>query len=219
MVYVAMDVVGGLSYPGYSFASQAISELGAIGAPSRNIVAWIAVVYNVLVLGFAIGVVRVAAGNRVLRNAGTALLIYGAVGVVTSALVSTFFSMQRRGTGDIHRDLPHLVLTGVLVLCLLLAIGMGALGFGKRFRAYSVATFMTAIAFGAASGGYGARLAAGKPTRGLGIVERIDVYSSLLWIAVLAVALLRRESRSGLPSEGHDSSKSSPDSRSASTQP
>ncbi len=213
-----MDVVGGLSYPGYSFASQAISELGAVGAPSRNIVTWIAVLYNVLVLGFAIGVVRAAASNRALRHAGTALLIYATLGVITSALFSTFLSMQRRGTGDVHTDLPHLVLTGVLVLCLLLAIGLGALGLGNRFRAYSVATFITAIAFGAASGGYGARLAAGKPTRGLGILERIDVYSSLLWIAILAVALLRRQSRAGLPIDGHESTTSASGLRPASTQ-
>ena len=36
------------------------------------------------------------------------------------------------------------------------------------------------------------RLAAGEPTARLGLVERILIYSSLLWVAVLAVALLRR---------------------------
>jgi hypothetical protein len=46
--------------------------------------------------------------------------------------------------------------------------------------------------FGALSAPYGARLAAGEPTPGFGIIERITIYASLLWVAVLAVALLRR---------------------------
>ena len=39
-LYIATDLLGGMRYDGYSFASQAISELGAIGAPSpRNVAA------------------------------------------------------------------------------------------------------------------------------------------------------------------------------------
>lgn len=40
LVYVAANVVAGLRWEGYSFASQAISELSAIGAPSRFV--WLA---------------------------------------------------------------------------------------------------------------------------------------------------------------------------------
>ena len=63
---------------------------------------------------------------------------------------------------------------------------------GRRFRLCSAATFLTMIALGVLSAPNGARLAAGLPTPGFGIVERINIYASLLWIAVLAVALLRR---------------------------
>jgi hypothetical protein len=100
--------------------------------------------------------------------------------------------MRPRGTGSIATDLPHIILTGVLVLLTLLAIGVGAFAFGRRFRVYSVATFLTMIVLGVLSAPNGARLSAGLPTPGFGIVERINIYASLLWIAVLAVALLRR---------------------------
>jgi hypothetical protein len=50
------------------------------------------------------------------------------------------------------------------------------------------------IGMGAISAPYGALLAADQPTPGFGIIERILIYSSLLWVAVLAVALLRRSS-------------------------
>jgi len=38
LLYVATDVLGGMRYESYSFTSQAISELGAIGAPSKPFV-------------------------------------------------------------------------------------------------------------------------------------------------------------------------------------
>lgn len=40
---------------------------------------------------------------------------------------------------------------------------------------------------------YAPRLAANLPTPGMGLLERIDLGAYLLWVAVLAVALLRRE--------------------------
>jgi hypothetical protein len=38
LLYVAIDVLGGMRYEGYSFTSQAISELMATGAPSEAFV-------------------------------------------------------------------------------------------------------------------------------------------------------------------------------------
>jgi CubicO group peptidase (beta-lactamase class C family) len=100
--------------------------------------------------------------------------------------------MNRRGAASLHSDAPHIILTGGLVLLMLLAIGSGASALGPRFRTYSFATLVTVIVFGALTAPYGARLAAGLPTPGFGILERISIYSTLLWLAVLAVALLRR---------------------------
>src|SRR5437762_1756219 len=67
LLYVAADVLGGLRYEGYSFISQAISELGAIQAPSKPFVDRLFTVYNLLALLFGIGVLRAAGGrNRAL---------------------------------------------------------------------------------------------------------------------------------------------------------
>jgi hypothetical protein len=60
---------------------------------------------------------------------------------------------------------------------------------------------------GALSAPYGVRLAAGEPTPGLGILERAMTYSSLLWVAALALALLRRPAPRGAataPTHGGD---------------
>jgi hypothetical protein len=189
LLYVATDLLGGLRYDGYSFTSQAISELMAVGAPSEAFVDPRFITYGVLALAFAVGVFREAAGrNRPLRITAVLLMAYAAVGFTGP----TLFEMHQPGAGSAGSDTPHIVLTGVLVLLTLLAIGFGAFAFGKRFRIYSFATLLILIVLGTLSAPYGARLAAGQPTPGFGIIERILIYSSLLWMTVLAIALLRR---------------------------
>ena len=193
LLYVATDVLGGMRYEGYSFSSQAISELMAIGAPSETFVDPLFITYGVLTLAFGVGVFREGLdGNRALRIAGLLLIAYAASGLTGPV----FFEMHQRGAGGgSGSDFPHIVLTGVLVGLTLLAIGSSAFALGKRFRAYCFGALTTLIVFGVLSAPYGARLAAGQPTPGFGIVERILIYSSLLWIAVFAIALLRRPFR------------------------
>jgi CubicO group peptidase (beta-lactamase class C family) len=189
LLYVATDVLGGSRYEGYSFASQAVSELMAIGAPSEAFVDPLFLTYGVLALAFGVGVFREGAGrSRALRVAGALLVGHATVGFTGP----TLFEMHQRGAGSTASDVPHIALTGVLVLLWLLAVAFGAFALGRRFRIYSFATLLAVIALGALTAPYGARLAAGQPTPGFGIVERASIYTSLAWVAVLAVALLRR---------------------------
>jgi CubicO group peptidase (beta-lactamase class C family) len=187
-LYMATDIAGGLSYPGYSFTSQAISELMAVGAPSERLVDPLFLVYDALVVAFGVGVLRAAGSRRrALRLTGGLLIAYGMVGLTGP----TLFEMHQRGTSNGRGDLPHIIITGVIVLLTLSAIGVAAFAFGRRFRIYSFAMLLTMIVAGVISAPYGARLAAGEATPGFGIIERFDVYASLLWIAVFAIALLR----------------------------
>ncbi|HEU4997278.1 MAG TPA: hypothetical protein VFT29_20820 [Gemmatimonadaceae bacterium] len=78
-----------------------------------------------------------------------------------------------------------------------LVIGYAALGFAgptlfPMHQRGTEASDLTVIVFGALTVPYAKRLATGQPTPGFGIIERIDIYSWLLWVAVLAVALRRR---------------------------
>ena len=202
LLYAATDFLGGMRYEGYSFASQAISELGAIGAPSKPFVDPLFMIYQLLALAFGVGVFLEAGNrNRRLRITGAMLIAYGAIGLSTTFIAdSVSFAMHERGTGSLSTDAPHIILTGVLVLFLLLAIGFGAFAFGKAFRIYSFATLVTVIAFIALTVPYAPQIAAGEPTPGAGIIERINVYSAFLWIAVLSVALLRPAMNRGMRS-------------------
>jgi uncharacterized membrane protein len=75
------------------------------------------------------------------------------------------------------------------------AIGFGAAAFGKRFRFYSIATVVILVAFGALTGLDGPRIAANLPTPWVGVWERINIGVFLLWVVVLAVALLHVQYR------------------------
>jgi hypothetical membrane protein len=194
LLYVATDVLGGLQYPGYRFTSQAISELGAIGAPSAPLVGPLLVLFDVLAMAFAAGVFLVAGVNRPLRTTGILLITRAAVGLA-AATQPSFFAMEQRGAGSLATDAPHIILTGVILLLLLLAMGFGAFSLGRRFRVFSFATIAVVVAFGFLTGQYATDLAAGQPTPWLGIFERINVYAMMLWLAVLSVGLLRRSRR------------------------
>ena len=185
VLYVATDVFGGLMYEGYSFTSQAVSELMAVGAPSERFVDPLFLIYALLVVAFGVALFREGA-NRPMRVTGVLLGAYGLIGLSGP----TLFEMTQRGTGGPGSDAPHIVVTSVLVLLLLTAIGVGGFAFGRRFRTYSFITLLLVIAFGAMTIPFAARIAAGQPTPGFGIIERVTIYLSLLWIAVLGTALL-----------------------------
>jgi hypothetical membrane protein len=189
LLYAATDVAGGLRYPGYDFTSQAVSELMARGAPSEALVDPLFLLYDLLVVAFGLGLLREAARRgRALRVTGSALVVYASLGTTGP----TLFEMNPRGTGGPAGDLPHIVVTVLMVLLVLIAIGSGAFALGRRFRAWSFATLAIVIGFGAWAATFAGRIAAGEPTPGFGIIERVNIYAALLWLAVLGVALLRR---------------------------
>ena len=185
LLYIGIDALAALRYGKYhSYVSQAISELGAVGAPTKELVDPLFLAYGVLLIAFGVVVWTSAGPTRSLRVIGALLVGIAVVGLVTPP-------MYLRGTGNVSSDLPHIVLTGVIVLFILSAIGFGASLYGRRWRLYSFATLMTLLATGAWTGFEGSRLAAGQPTPWLGIGERINIGAYLLWVLVLSISLMR----------------------------
>lgn len=187
LLYVGIDALAALRYGEYhSYFSQAISELGAVGAPTKELVDPLFLVYGVLLFAFGIGV-WISAGRRLaMRVIGALLIGIAVVGLITPP-------MYLRGTGNVTTDLPHIVLTGVIVAFILSAVGVGANLHGRRWRLYSFGTILTLLVSGAWTGLEGSRLAAGQPTPLLGIVERINIGAYLVWVLALAISLLREK--------------------------
>jgi hypothetical protein len=185
-LYVAMNIIGVIQWEGYSPVSQSVSELFAIGAPSRPIWVVLGIVYQVLVSLFAWGILASAGRNRPLRIAGSLLLAYGVIG-----FLAPFFPMHQRGSEGTSTDTMHIILTIATVAFMMSAILFGAAALGKRFRLYSIATVVPLLVFGALAGLDGPNVAANLPTPWLGVTERINIGVFLLWVVVLAIVLLR----------------------------
>lgn len=192
LLYTAVNVFVPMLYEGYSPISQTASELSAIGAPTRTLWVLLCIPYTLLVTAFGWGVWDSAGRNRPLRVAGGLMIVYGIVGIAWP-----FAPMHLRGDVFTLTDTMHIVLAAVTVLLMLLAIGFGAAAFGKRFRFYSIATLVILVAFGALTGLEGPRVAANLPTPWVGVWERINIGVFLLWVAVLAIVLLREPDRKG----------------------
>jgi hypothetical protein len=192
VLYVVSDLLGTLLYEGYSYADQEVSELLAAGAPTRPLmVALIGIPYGVLVAAFAVGVWTSAAPKRPARITGAMLVAFAAIGMVTGV----FFEMDQRevvAAGEATlRHSVHAPGTAVMSLFLLLAMGFGATLLGRRFRYYTYGTIVTLIVFGVLAGLQAGQLEANQPTPWMGIEERINIYATMIWVAVLAIGLLR----------------------------
>ena len=188
LLYVAMNVFVAMQYEGYSSVSQTVSELSAIGAPTRTLWVLLGTGYTLLVAAFGWGVWRSAVRNRPLRIVGGLIFISGVIGLFWPPMHQREALAAGGGT---LTDTMHIVFTMVTVLLMMLAIGFGAAAFGKRFRLYSIATMVILVAFGALTGLDGARVQANLPTPWVGVWERINIGVFLLWVVVLATTLLR----------------------------
>jgi hypothetical protein len=190
LLCIGTDIVAAMSWQGYSYIDQAVSELTAIGSPTRPFVIPLLITCEVLVIAFGMGVLIWAGKKRSLRIAGIILAIYGVV-----SLMSFFFPMNLRGVAErSFTDAMHLIFGGVAVLLILLFIGFGAAARGKGFRIYSIGTILTILVFGALAGMQAPRIDMG-PTPWLGIIERVSYYSPMVWMLVFAIVLLRSRVR------------------------
>jgi len=191
LLYVVADVIGALSYPGYRYAGQAISEMSAIGAPTAELLAPFYTGFSVLFVAFAAGVWFSAGTRRSLRWSAGFMIALAALGIGWA-----LFPMNARGSERTFTDTMHLVLSAASVLLLASAMACGSAAFGRTFRIYSALSVITMLVFGYLTTLDVPRVDVGLPTPHLGINERLSMAAWLLWIAVLAIQLVRSSGNS-----------------------
>jgi hypothetical protein len=186
LLYVATDLILTMRWEGYSYWDQTISELNAIGAPTRTLSIVLGIVGYACLAAFGVGVWKTAATNRRLRVSAAALVVLGVLGWFGVP----FFAMHLREAEETLTDTLHVAQLAVAGPLLLVVIGFGAAAFGGWFRLYSAGTVLVTLAFGAWAGTYGTDIADDLETPWVGLIERVSVYAYQLWIAVFAAALL-----------------------------
>jgi hypothetical protein len=191
LLYVAMNLVVPARWPAYDCASQTVSELSAVGAPTRPLWVVMGLVYTLLVTAFGRGVEMAAGGERRLTIAGLLIAVYGALGVIWPFAPMHLRAVLAAGGGS-FADTLHLALGVVTELIYLLALGFAAAALGRAFRLYSLATLLVLLGFGVLTFGEAPAVGADLPTPLIGVWERLNIGVFLLWVIVLAVVLLAR---------------------------
>jgi len=183
IVYVITVALGGFLDPSYSQIGKTVSELVEMGAPHRDLLNIMLVVYNVLIIPFAVGLYfglkRGLSRSLVL----VALVLTGILGTA----VTVFFPLDAAGKSVTFTGMMHLVVVGLVVPCTFVFM----LGFWNsarkdprwgKFAMFSIAIFIVTLVSGIATAAF-----VNSDFRGL--LERITIGSTLLWIEVLAIKL------------------------------
>jgi hypothetical protein len=197
-LWLGADIFAAMRYEGYSYTAQAISELTAVGAPTRLLLVQIVFIHTLLKMAFAVGIWMSAGPKRSLRITAGLLL---ALGIIDLA---TFFApMNQREVEKTLTDLLHSVAGSVTVLLMLLIVGFGARADGKWFHLYSYATLVVLMVADVLTFMDALRLAENLPTPWLGLEERSSVYGYMLWMMMLAVVLLRAQPERAKSASGY----------------
>jgi hypothetical protein len=191
LLYVAMNLLVPTQWPDYSSTSQVISELSALGAPTRPLWVMLGTLYTLLVVAFGWGVWTAAADSRRLRVAGILIAVYGALGFLWPFAPMHLRHVTASGGGTLA-DVMHLVLGGLTEVIYLVALGFAAAALGKAFRAYSLATVAVLLVFGVLLVRDAPAVGANQPTPLIGVWERINIGVFVLWMIALAIELLAR---------------------------
>ncbi|KQW41829.1 MULTISPECIES: DUF998 domain-containing protein [Pseudomonas] len=178
------------AYPGYSHLDQAMSQLGAVGAPTHSFSAWVNnFPLGVMFVLFAIGVARLFKASPMALLSAALILIHG-----LASFMAGYFSCDQ-GCAPVQPSVSqqsHNLAGLVMFISLTLAgalwtfLGKSLLS-SARFAMFSAICVVLAIVT--------VMLMATALADGhlFGLYQRLNYGVSVVWIASLAVAALQDE--------------------------
>jgi protein-S-isoprenylcysteine O-methyltransferase Ste14 len=174
-------------WPEYRWSSQTVSELSAIGAPTRPL--WVALgfVYSALYAAFGAGVWATAQRKRPLRVAAVLIMASAVLGLAWPPM--HLRPVLAAGGGTLT-DTLHIVWASAWGVLSMVAMGFGAAALGTRFRIFTVVAVSLLLAFGALTSLEAPNVAVDQPTPWIGVWERLNIGCYYAWLVVFALALL-----------------------------
>jgi hypothetical membrane protein len=187
IAYLLGDIIGGIVTPGYSFISNAVSELSQSGAVNRPIMIPFLFAHAVMLIlfGYTIMCHHPYKRSKLVFLGGILVLIIG----VCHSLSGTIFPQDPVGDPATFAGTMHLILVGITVILIFFLLPMGGQGLyklknWKTFRTFSFICLPIMIVFGA--------LTPVMMDMGMmGVAERIVGYTFYLWVFVLACLLIK----------------------------
>jgi hypothetical protein len=187
LLYIGSDIVAALSWQGYSYSAQTVSELRAVGSPTRAFLIPVLFIYTLLEFAFGLGVWKSAGQKRTLRIAAGFL-----IGMGVLDLMGPLFALNINEDVGSFTNIIHMIVTALTMICLLLIIGFSSAAADRKwFRYYSIATILIFLVMGFWSFLDVTLIASGLPVVWLGIRERIGIYGYMLWMLIFSLFLLK----------------------------
>jgi hypothetical protein len=193
--YLAINVFVPSLDPSYDVASLTVSELSAIGAPTR--ITWVLLVslYPMLFATFGWGLVNSARDNWLLRTTGMVIIL--------NCIFNLYWPpMHLREVigagGGTLTDTLHITWAMVTLLLMMLIMGFGAAALNWPFRWFSIGIFIIFLVFGVLIGTESSGIEANLPTPHIGIWERINIGAFMLWVIMFSIMAWFREKRNGV---------------------
>ena len=190
LFYAAVVAVGGWMTPGYSPLANMISELTMSVAPGRVPLAALFVLYNLLVIGFALALpAAMPSADRRWVRGGAALLVVIAIAGV--GMVTVF---------PTDRPVDPLTATGWVHVALASVASLGTMAavfaFGWALRRvpawHSLALFSFVCLAAIAMSGVWTAVTAAQLSPVMGLAERVTIGAFMVWLFGFALALARR---------------------------
>ena len=185
--YSAMVIFSPLAYPGYNWLSMAVSELSAVGAPSKELAGQLNALFGpcAIVSIMAVCVAVAKSGSRILK---IGIYLFAAMEWCCNVGYECFPWLS--GSSALSfQNIMHIAVTvaGVaLSVASLILIAAGAKKDNRKTIEIWAIICLAAMIGGAA----GTNL---LPKTVFGIAERISTFSAVVFNAVLGIELLRRK--------------------------
>lgn len=182
-----------LAYPGYSHLDQAMSQLGAQGAPTQGFSAWVNnLPLGVLFVLFAVGVMRQVRGSRLALFSAVLIFVHGLASFATGyfACDQGCAPAQPSFSQQMHNLAGLVMFLSLTLASLLWAFAsrrlLGSRGFGLFSLACTVLAVATVVLMAQAV----------EAGHSFGLYQRINYGISVIWATGLALMLLRGRSGS-----------------------
>ena len=182
--YTAAVVFAPLTYPGYNWMAQAVSDLSAANAPSLALWNQLSALYNACEVVCATVVCIGIQGQKTkLLRSGIYLF---AIMEWISALGYRMFPLSTSGCASTFQDVMHLLVTALVVLLSIVSLSVIILAGAKSRDCRSYGICAGAALLLMLTGALGMKLV---PADFFGVVERFSVFAATGFNAALGVHL------------------------------
>ena len=180
--YLLHDIIGALSYPGYSWTNQAVSDLTATDAPSFVAVNGFVTTYKILSI-LCCALICILTQSEKKKSLRIGIYIFSIMQLVSAVGYSLFPLSSAGYDGSIQSFIHVYILTAIVVLLSivsLIMIGIGAIKSNKKLLGV-LAFISLALMFIGAVGSQNV------PKEVFGIFERFSTYSAVIFTGVLGI--------------------------------